>query len=413
MRSQPLPASFHAANRARLAETIGPDAIAIIDTADTLTRAGDFEYPFRPDSNFYYLTGISEPEAVLVLVPGNANAETRELLFISGTSEFVGAWIGERHTEDEATQLSGIKAVMTVEDMPRLLDRLLRKYRTVYLNVDESLESIMPSPGKRRAARMRESAPLHDYRSVIPLLAKQRMVKDAVEVDQIRRAIDLTAAGLQAAWAVMKPGAHEYELEADLTAAYLRGGAEGHSFMPIIASGAGTTIIHYMHNDAQIGSDDLVLFDTGAEVGWYAADISRTVPASGHFTDRQRALYEVVWGAQQAGRAAHKPGATIWSIDEIMREHLTEGLKQLELKGPLREYYAHISHHLGLDVHDGDDFRTPFEPGMVVTCEPGLYLRGEGIGVRLEDDLLITEDGHEVLSAGIPIEPDAIEEALR
>jgi Xaa-Pro aminopeptidase len=223
---------------------------------------------------------------------------------------------------------------------------------------------------------------------------------------------------------VAKPGIPEYAVEGELTAAYLRHGATGQGFMPIIASGRGSTIIHYLHNDATIASDDLVLFDTGAEAGYYAADISRTVPAAGRFTPRQRALYEAVYRTQQAAIPLHKPGATIWSIDEFMRDHLLEelvGLKVLtaaQAKSKdkfklLHQYYGHISHHLGLDCHDNSDFRTPFKPGMIVTCEPGLYLREEGIGVRIEDDILITDTGCEVLSKAIPSDPDKLEALMQ
>jgi Xaa-Pro aminopeptidase len=419
MRYQPLPATFHAANRARLAEAIGPEAVAIIDTADTLVRTGDFAYPFRPDSNFYYLTGLDQPEAVLVLVPGSPG-DLRELLFIKETDEFTAKWEGNLHTQEEAAQRSGIKQVFWLSELPRMLDRILAKYSTIYLNAEESLESNMPSPAKRRAATLRETFPLHTLRSAVPALTRQRMVKAPEEVAQIRRAVDITRAGLLRAWAATRPGLPEYAVESELTAEFLRRGATGQAFMPIIASGRGTTVIHYMQNDATIGDHDLVLFDVGAEAGYYAADISRTIPAAGRFTPRQRALYEAVYRTQQAAIPLHKPGATIWSIDEFMREHLLEELVALKVLTAaqakskakfklLHEYYGHISHHLGLEVHDNPDFRTPLEPGMVVTCEPGLYLREEGIGVRIEDDILITDTGHEVLSQAIPSHPDELE----
>jgi Xaa-Pro aminopeptidase len=341
-------------------------------------------------------------------------------LFIKETDEFTAKWEGNLHTQEEAAQRSGIKQVFWLSELPRMLDRILAKYSTIYLNAEESLESNMPSPAKRRAATLRETFPLHTLRSAIPHLTRQRMIKAPEEVAQIRRAVDITRAGLLAAWAATRPGLAEYAVEAELTAAYLRHGATGQGFMPIIASGRGTTVIHYMHNDATIGDHDLVLFDTGAEAGYYAADISRTIPASGRFTPRQRALYEAVLRVQQAVIPLHKPGATIWGIDEFMRERLLEELVVLKILTAtqakskakfklLHEYYGHISHHLGLDCHDSDDFRTPLKPGAVVTCEPGLYLREEGIGVRIEDDILITDIGCEVLSKAIPSAPDELE----
>lgn len=423
MRYQPLPPTFHAANRAHLATTIGPEAVAIIDTADTLVRSGDFTYPFRPDSNFYYLTGIDQPQAVLVLVPGSPNESLRELLFIKDADEFTTQWEGSRHTQAEASERSGVKNVFWLSELPRMLDRILVKYPTIYLNVEESLESVLPAPAKRRAATLREKFPLHQLSSAIPLLAKQRLVKAPAEVEQIKQAIDITRAGLERAWAATNPGLPEYAVEAELSAEFIRRGATGHAFMPIVASGTNTTTIHYMSNHATIGRNDLVLFDVGAEAGYYAADISRTIPASGRFTARQRTLYEAVRHAQVEGIKLHKPGATIWGIDEAMRKLLISALADLGLitktqakskdkHKHLQPFYAHISHHLGLDVHDSDDFRTPFKPGMVVTCEPGLYLREEGIGVRIEDDILITGTGHEILSRDIPSDPTEIEKLV-
>jgi Xaa-Pro aminopeptidase len=270
---------------------------------------------------------------------------------------------------------------------------------------------------------MRVQAPLHQLRSALPAIEKMRTIKDPAEVEQLRRAIDITGKGLRKAWSVMKPGLREYELEAELAAEYLRHGVTGHGFPSIVAAGDRATVIHYLNNDALVGPHDMVLFDTSAEVGWYGADISRTVPASGKFTDRQRAVYEAVWNTQQAAIKLTKPGTSVLSIDEHMRGLLLEELVKLKLitraqadskqsEQHLRKYYAHISHHLGLDVHDTGDPRLELKPGMVITCEPGLYVKEEGVGVRIEDDILITEDGCEVLSKDIPSDPDELDALL-
>lgn len=401
MRYQPLPPEFHAKNRQKLAESIDPDAIAIIDTAEVIKRPGDFEYPFRPDSNFYYLTGIDEPDAVLILAPGHANKNMREILFLKETSEFIALWEGKRLTKDEGSSRSGIKSVQWLSELDNLLDRLLTSYQTVYLN------------SEAHAAKLLESHPMHALHTAVPTLGEMRTIKQPEEIEQIRRAIAITGEGLQKAWAGMEPGLPEYAFEADLTAQFTRAGATGSAFSPIIAAGKNATVIHYTGNDSEVGEGDLVLFDVGAEAGYYAADISRTVPVSGHFTDRQKAVYEAVYAAQQAGIKTHKPGTTILEIDQIMREVLESKIKDLGLTEPLQTYYPHISHHLGLDVHDTGRPDQKLEPGMVVTCEPGLYLAEEGIGIRLEDVVLITEHGHEVLSAAIPSAPDDIEAAVR
>lgn len=411
MLTTPLSARFHIANRKAFAKAVGDSAVAVIDTAGPLAR-GDLEYPYRPDPNFFYLTGIAEPEAVLVIVPGHSNPGARELLFISGTSEHVGLWEGERLTPEAAAKISGIKTVLPLSELDFYLGRLLQNFQTVYLNADEALGPGPNTPAARRARAWRESLPLHQLCSALPALGRQRIIKDPVEIDQIRRAVAVTAAGLGAAWRILKPGRHEYELEAEIAGEFIRLGSD-HSFSPIVAAGQHATIIHYMKNAGRVGTRDLVLFDVGGLSNFYAADISRTVPASGKFTDRQRAVYEAVLRAQTAGIKACKPGATILSADEHMRTVLTEEVKKLGLKGSLHDYYPHISHHLGLDVHDTGDPRTKLAPGMVVTCEPGLYLREEGIGVRLEDDIVITESGNEVLSAGIPSSPAELERIVQ
>jgi Xaa-Pro aminopeptidase len=401
MRYQPLPPDFHTANRHHLAATIGPKAIAIIDTASVVKRTGDFEYPFRPDSNFYYLTGIDESEAVLVLAPGHPNKNLREVLFLKETSDFIALWEGKRLNQEEGTVRSGIKTVLWLTELEDFLDRLLSDFQTVYLNSED------------HAASLRESHPLHELHSVVPALAEMRTIKAPEEIEQIRRAIAITGQGLAKAWAAMKPGLPEYALEADLTAQFTRAGATGSAFSAIIAAGKNATVIHYGTGETPIGEHGLVLFDVGAEAGYYAADISRTVPVSGTFTGRQKAVYEAVHKAQAVGIKHHKPGTTILEIDAKMREVLTDEIAKLGLSGELKQYYPHISHHLGLDVHDTGRPDQKLEPGMVVTCEPGLYLPEEGIGIRLEDVVLITEHGHEVLSADIPSAPAAIEAAVR
>ncbi len=423
MRYQPLSSQFHTSNRQKLAEAVGSKAFAVIDTADILRRAGDFEHPFRPDSNLYYLTGIDEPEAVLVLTPGHPNQRLREVLFLRETSEFTTLWEGQRLTQKQGTKRSGIQTVLWLSEIDSFLGQLVGKYSTIYLNAEPSLEAGPLSPSARRADFLRTQLPTHEIKSAVSLLGQMRTLKAPEEVEQIRRAIAITGLGLSKAWAELKSGVPEYILEAELTAEFTRQAATGSAFSAIIAAGQNATVIHYSTDAAKASSGDLVLFDVGAEAGYYAADISRTVPVSGWFTDRQRAVYEAVRHAQIAGIALHKPGATILSIDAAMRDVL---IKELVILGlitdkqaagidagkHLSQYYSHISHHLGLDVHDTGSPIEELKPGMVVTCEPGLYLTEEGIGVRLEDDILITATGHEVLSAAIPSAPADIEAAI-
>lgn len=388
---------FHSQNRQKLAQQIGDQAIAIIDTSARLIRRGDFEYQYRPDSNFYYLTGIAEPEAVLILAPGQTNPASREMLFISGTSDFVGQWEGERHTPETAAKTSGIKTVVPLTELERYIGFLTERYPTAYLNaLPASAGTTIPDPSWKRATALRHNVPTLDLKSALPLLDHQRMVKDKLEVEYIKTAVQYTKQALDAVTGSLAPHQTEYQLAAKfLYEIHTRGAVAG--FTPIVAAGGHSTVIHYTGQSGKTTGDGLVLFDVGAEVGYYTADISRTVPVSGKFTPRQQAVYDVVAQAQAAGIAAHKPGTTLAAIDKVMRRSLKRALSGLELKGDLNSYYPHMSHHLGLDVHDTGTAQTVLEPGMVVTCEPGLYIADEGIGVRLEDDILITSSGHEVL----------------
>jgi Xaa-Pro aminopeptidase len=333
-------------------------------------------------------------------------------------------WEGAGFTQAEASKRSGVKTVMWLYELPGVLDRLVARYEVIYTNAPATVESGPLAPAARRTRWLRRKLPTHQLRSAVNILGDLRTVKAPEEVENLRRAIDITGQGLEKAWAAMRPGMPEYALEAEFTAEYIRQGATGPGFTPIVATGKNATVIHAVAGATKVAKDDLVLFDVSAEFGYYAADISRTVPATGQFTKRQRAVYEAVYRAQQAGFALHKPGASVIDIDHAMRGQLLQELVGLELitqveatgknaDEHLHKYYPHISHHLGLDVHDSGSPRLAFEPGMVVTCEPGLYIPEEGIGVRLEDDILITETGHEVLSSGIPSEPDEVEKLIQ
>jgi Xaa-Pro aminopeptidase len=423
MRYTSLPAKFHETNRQRLAKAIGDEAIAIIDTADVLTRAGDYEYPFRPESNFYYLTGIAEPESVLVLIPGHSNPALREMLFVSGTSEFIATWEGQRLTPEQASKLSGVKTVLELAELDDILDRVLRSHHVVYTNADASLNSVMTSPANRRIQVLKNKLPTLELRSALPQLATQRVIKAAPELDQLRRAIQLTGEGLKAATMTLRPGVQEYELEADLTATFIRAGSTS-AFMPIIAAGKSATIIHSMKNEGLVNEGELVLMDVGAEYGFYAADISRTYPSGGEFSARQRAVYEAVHRLQQFAMSLLKPGVLYQDYEtsigvEYLRELVGLGLitakeatssKSAEL---VREHYPHrTSHFLGLDVHDVGDYSVPLAEGMVLTVEPGIYLPDESIGVRIEDVVVITKTGCELLSVGIASSVIEVEAAV-
>jgi Xaa-Pro aminopeptidase len=414
------PNTFHSANRKALVKAMGHDAIGIVDTADILTRPGDYEYPFRADSNFFYLTGIAEPESVLILAPEHIDPRFREILFVTGTSDFQSTWEGERLTVTEALKISGIETVLPLGDLEPILSRLMSKYAKVFLNSEESLSAHTESPALRRARSINQSIPTKQLYSMNPLVEKLRMIKNDEEIKNIRQAIEVTKLGLLKVFATVKPGLFEYHLDAEITAEFIRNGTR-HAFEPIVAAGRSSTVIHHMKNDGPISAGDVVLLDIGAAYHHYSADISRVLPADGSFSVRQRAVYDAVLRLQKVAYSLLKPG-TVYSEyeQELGNYYLDEllGLKVIsaserrgsEAQKVLRQHYPHrTSHFLGLDTHDVGDYSLPLQPGMVLTVEPGIYLRDEAIGIRLEDVVLITETGCEVLSKGIPSDPSEVE----
>ncbi len=377
MRYQPIPAANYIGRRRRLAAQLPAGSVAVIGTNPRLPRSGDTFMPYRPNSDFYYLTGIDQPEAVLVLTTDD------EWLFVKPTDEISRLWNGDSYSREQAATLSGISQVAWTTRLPYRLRQL--------------------SKAKRLGAK-----PLADF------VAAQRVIKDEAELGQIRHAIKATAAGFTNAHMHMGPDRREYAIEAQITAGFISCGAQGHAYEPIVASGPSATVLHYTRNDRQMQAGELVLIDAGAEYGWYAADVTRTFAVSRSMTERQKAVYDAVHSTQQAVIAIMKPGVSRREVGRETVRLITERLidlgllkaAEVEAEGGsrlYRRYYPHgVSHYLGLDVHDAGEADTVLEPGMVLTCEPGIYISEEGIGVRIEDDILITPDGNEVLTAAIP-----------
>ena len=417
MRYTPLSPSFHTGRRQEFARQLPANTVAIIDTNPELVRSRDVMMPFRPDSYFYYLTGIDQPGGVLVI------SQREERLFIPETDSQTRRWDGERYTQAQAQSLSGIEGVGWLAELPAYLDKLTGEADQVLLNCAvRTTDDVAYMPGAKRARSLRRQGV--NVSSARPILAVMRMTKRPEELVQIRRAVEITAAGLEAAGDLLVAGRREYEIEAALLAEFVRRGAVGHAWDPIVASGPGTTVMHYVTSGRRLQAGELVLMDVGAEYGWYSADVSRVYAVGRPMTSRQREVFEVVRDVQQYVIKQLKPGADFMELINSSDEYMTEQLVQLAVvtraqadaqKGQeisYREryggnYYAHgfaHSHLLGLDVHDVGDHRLPLAPGMVLTCEPGIYLDDEGIGVRLEDDILITPDGNENLTAHIPME---------
>ena len=415
-------------------------AAAVIPTASPKTRNHDCEYRFRPTSDFWYLTGFDEPGALLVLLPGRAEGEPdRSVMFLRERDETMEIWYGRRVGLERAPEVLGVDEAQDIEEVWESLPQLLSGYETILYSMgleeanDREMIGVLNALRGRARGGIRPPVQIVDH---TPLIHEMRLKKSPEELALMRRAAAITTEAHLAAMAAAEPGANERELDALINYTFARRGATGAAYTNIVAGGENACILHYVENNMTLKDGDLVLIDAGSEVDYYASDVTRTFPVSGSFSPEQRAIYEVVLRAQKAGVEASRPGVSFLSIHELVLSHLVDGLLELGLltgskaeaieKGTYRRFYMHrTGHWLGLDVHDCGYYAEEgesrlLEPGMVMTVEPGLYIavddeqvepRWRGIGVRIEDDILITEKGHENLTAAIPKEIDAIETA--
>ena len=413
------------------------DGVLLLPAGPVLYRSRDTEYPYRPDSELFYLTGVAEPDAVAVLRSGG---EGQFILFVRERDPEAELWNGERVGPDRARELYGADVVHPIGDLDGRLADLIAGSRTIYYRWGAGRHTdnlVLDALARARARGPRRGT---GPRSVVDpgeLLDELRMIKDDEEIEQIRRATHITVEGFRKVLAVTAPGIGEWELEAVMEGAFRRAGADGAGYQTIVGGGKNACVLHYAQNRCALSGGELVLLDAGAEVGLYNADITRTVPVSGRFTGEQRAVYEVVEAARVAAVAAARPGNTIAAVHEAAVAIITEGLVELGvLEGPPetlaeadkhKPFFPHrTSHWLGLDVHDPGDYtqdgrpRT-LEPGMVFTVEPGLYfcpggeagaVRFAGIGVRIEDDLLVTSTGCDNLTRELPTSADSVAELV-
>lgn len=434
-----LDASIFAARRQRYMDQLGPNAVAVIHSQPETLRNGDVHNPFRQTSDIHYLTGFIEPETTLVLRPG---AETdRFVMFVRPRDKERETWDGRRAGLEGAMQRYGADASYAADEVETKLWELIANAEELHysLGVDSAFDEVVTAAlaRLRRSEKRGRRAP----RAVVDphrVLHELRLHKTSEEVEILRKAAAITAEAHLAAMKKAAPGVHEYELEALVNYTFRARGGGGPGYGTIVGSGANATILHYVENDQPMAAGDLVLIDAGCEYSFYTADVTRTFPCDGTFTAPQRAIYQAVLRAQKAAVAMTKPGITLDALHDECIRIMTEALVDLGiLEGPVSErieagdfkrFYMHgTSHWLGMDVHDVgpyalDGASRPLEPGMVITIEPGLYFAIDddtvpapyrGIGIRIEDDVLVTEAGHENLTAAIPKEIDDVEAACR
>lgn len=420
------PVENYRARRTALASRLN-DGIAVVFGAIE-PEGGAATTGFRQSDNFYYLTGVTEPGAIVLLMPnptdapGARNPEleklSREILFLPPKNPTQERWTGPKLSPSDADvrHRTGFDTVMASEAFERELRRALAHYAILY-TVLPSEHSPEQGLERDRVNRLKTAAPFAQVRDAAPQIARLRQVKSQSEVALIEKALRASMDAHREAMKAVRPGAAEYEIAALMKYTFERQGCERPAYAPIVGSGFFSTVLHYSANDRRMEAGDVVVLDVGAECSGYAADITRTLPVSGKFTPRQREIYEIVLGAQKAAIAAVKPGAVISrtapnSIHKIAFEYINSHGKDRQGK-PLGRYFIHgAGHFLGLAVHDVGDTARPLEPGMVFTVEPGIYIPEENLGVRIEDVLLVTENGARLLTQALPRDPDAIERAM-
>jgi Xaa-Pro aminopeptidase len=420
--------SLFARNRQRLILSLKNNSLVIVHSNDEMNRTADQYYPFRQNSDLFYLTGINQEKTTLLLSPGYDDESMREILVIRRSNPKLETWEGHKLAREEAGLISGIKNVKFEDELDSLIAPLMMQADQVYLNLPEHLKFIPELPGRdiRKGEEIMKKFPAHHYERLAPVMRDLRVTKSEEEISLIKDAVNITRKAFLNILKTIRPGMMEYELEALITHDFIKEGARGHAYQPIIACGANACILHYIDNNDTCRNGQLLLMDFGAEYGNYAADCTRTFPIYGKFTTRQRDLYNSVLEVFKFARSLMVPGNTIKKLHhEVCRkfetEHIRLGLyaaadmKIQDPENPLyQKYYMHgTSHFLGLDVHDVGSKDQEFRPGMVLTCEPGLYLPAEQTGIRLENNILITRDGNVDLMKDIPIEPDEIEELMR
>jgi len=427
MRYLPIDSDLFVHNRKRLAERLKSDSVAVFNSNDLMPTSADGHHPFIQQTDLFYLSGIDQEESTLVICPNAKEDKHREILFLKETNAQTALWEGHKYTKPEASAAAGIKTVYWNHEFNSIFRQLARQSDTIYLNTNEHLRASagVETRDDRFRRWCRQTFPLHNYGRLAPIMSDLRAVKSAFELEPIKRACKITGDTFRRLLGFIKPGVWEFEIEAEIYHEFIRNRSRGPAFETIVASGVDSCTLHYVKNDKQCRAGDLVLIDYGAEYANYAADVTRTVPVSGKFSKRQKQVYNAVLNVQKAAIKLLVPGSTLdeyhKEVSRIMESELT-GLGLLDPNlvqhqsedDPLyKKYFPHgTSHFLGLDVHDYGDRYRPFEPGMVLTCEPGIYIRDEAIGIRIENDILITAGEPVDLTQGIPREAEEIEDLM-
>lgn len=427
MRYDPIDPQLFVRNREKLRTRLQPNSIVIVLANDILPTNADGTMAFKQNSDLFYLTGVDQEDTVLVLMPDAKDPKEREILFVKETSEHIAIWDGEKLDKEQARAATGVERIEWSHGFEAWMHRLIPQADHIYLTTNEHLRAatVVETANDRFIKKCQARYPLHRYERLAPVMHQLRMVKDPVELQIMQRACDITEAGFRRLLGFVKPGVGEWEVEAELAHEFIRRGSRGFAYNPIIGSGKNACVLHYLDNHSVCQDGEMLLLDIAAEYAGWASDLTRTIPVNGRFTARQRDVYNSVLrvfrGANEILRPGNRQLEYQKAVVELMEEELVRlGLisaKDAKEQGPdkplVRKYFMHgVSHHLGLDVHDVCPPHEPFAEGNVFTIEPGIYIREEGLGVRIENDVLLGKDRNIDLMAKIPIEADEIEELM-
>ena len=420
-------ASLFVLNRKNFAQRLKPKSIAIFNANDEQLRSGDQNFAFKQNPDLFYLSGIDQEQSILILFPDCPNPLYREVLFLRQTNDHIKVWEGHKYTKEEAKKASGLEHIFWLDEFWTVLQSIIHYAENIYLNTNENDRSVFEVPYRdlRFIQQLKERYPLHQYERSALILRDLRPVKSEIEVQLTKKACEITRDAFVRVLKFTQPGVTEYEIEAEIIHEFIRQRATGHAYNPIIASGPNANILHYNDNNQVCKAGDVILFDFGAEYANYNADMSRSIPVSGRFTPRQKDVYNAVLRVMRAATKMLVAG-TIWNeyhdeVGRIMEAELI-GLGLLDKQAvakqnpaaPLyKKYFMHgTSHHLGIDVHDFASRYKAFEVGNILTCEPGIYIPEEGLGIRIENNILITKNGNIDLMADIPVEVEELEDIM-
>jgi Xaa-Pro aminopeptidase len=428
MKYEKLPQELFIKNRVKFASKMKQNTLAVFNSNDIYPISADSTIPFQQHRDIFYLSGVDQEESILVLFPTAKNEQHREILFLKETNETIAIWEGEKLSKLQAFELSGVKTVYWLQQFDAIFNQLMAEAEGVYFNKNEHLRAAneVETREDRFIKRCKDQYPAHAVYKSAPILHGIRSVKESEEIQLIQHACNITKKGIERLLKFVKPGVWEYQIEAELAHEFLMNRSKGFAYTPIVASGKNACVLHYIENNKECFSGDLILLDVGAEYANYASDLTRCIPVNGRFTPRQKDVYNAVLHVKKEAQKMLVPGTLIpeyqLEVGRIMENELVKlklidstDIKNQNPEWPAyKKYFMHgTSHFLGLDTHDVGHFNEPIQAGMIFTCEPGIYIPEEGIGIRLEDDLVITNDGVPFnLMANIPIELEEIEEIM-